>query len=99
MPRIEAEAANIHSPTFQQPELHAAQDLEQQSDSSKKDSGAKLSAESSSALSNLSEFRALQENNIFKKIILRTIQLQSTEIPLSNFRTVTRRAGIEISRT
>ncbi|MDP3507225.1 MAG: hypothetical protein Q8T09_04470 [Candidatus Melainabacteria bacterium] len=67
MPRIEAEAANIHSPTFQQPELHAAQDLELQSDSSKKNSGAKLSAESSSALSNLSEFRALQENNIFKK--------------------------------
>ncbi len=67
MPRIEAEAANMHSPTFQQPELHAAQDLEQQSDTSQKNSGAKLSAESSSALSNLSEFRALQENNIFKK--------------------------------
>lgn len=67
MPRTEAEAANIHSPTFQQPDLHAEQRLEQKADSSHKNSGDKLSAESSSALSNVSEFRALQENNIFKK--------------------------------
>ena len=66
MSRIETEAANVPSPTFQQPDARAEQRAEK-ADLSTKESSSKLSAESSSALSNVAEFRALQEKNIFKK--------------------------------
>ncbi len=66
MPRLEAEAANLHSPTFQQPDLPADQKAEKNSDNQKASSES-LRVESSSALSNVAEFRALQDKNVFKK--------------------------------
>ena len=67
MPRTEIDGANIPSPAFQQPERHQDQKVEGQPDSPQNASGEKLSAESSAALSSASQFRELQDKNVFKK--------------------------------
>jgi hypothetical protein len=67
MPRIEIDGANIPSPTFQQPERHQEQKVEGRPDAPQKESGEKLSAESTAALSSASQFRELQDKNVFKK--------------------------------
>ncbi|MDQ5936842.1 MAG: hypothetical protein QG574_4182, partial [Cyanobacteriota bacterium erpe_2018_sw_21hr_WHONDRS-SW48-000092_B_bin.40] len=67
MPRTEIDGANIPSPAFQQPERHQDQKVEGQLDSPQNASGEKLSAESSAALSSASQFRELQDKNVFKK--------------------------------
>lgn len=67
MPRTEVDGANIPSPTFQQPERHQDQKVEGRPNSPQKESGEKLSAESTAALSSASQFRELQDKNVFKK--------------------------------